>query len=79
MSEDNIVRFPGVTLLDLDPDLILKEAKGRLDKVMILGYTKDGEEEYFAASFADGGTAVWLLERMKMLLLSVVDEDDEDY
>lgn len=74
---DNVVRFPGVTLLDLDPDVILKEAMGVLDKVLIIGYTKD-DEEFFSASFADGPTAVWLMERMKLMLLNIVDELDDD-
>ena len=76
-TPDNVVRFPGITLLDLDPDDMLKEAMGKLEKVLIIGYTEEGEE-YLSSSFADGPTAVWLLERMKMLLLTVVDVDDED-
>lgn len=74
---DNVVRFPGLTLLDLDPDDMLKEAMGKLEKVLIIGYTEEGEE-YISSSFADGPTAVWLLERMKMLLLTIVDVEDED-
>ena len=76
-TPDNVVRFPGVTLLDLDPNDILKEAMGKLEKVIIIGYTEEGDE-YFSSSFADGPTAVWLLERMKLLLLSIVDDDDDD-
>ena len=76
-NPDNVVRFPGITLLDLNPDDMLKEAMGKLDKVLIIGYTTD-DEEFFSSSFADGPTAVWLLERIKMLLLTIVDEDDDD-
>lgn len=73
----NVVKFPGETLLDLNPDDILEEAKGKLDQVLILGYTTEGEE-FFASSFADGMTAVWLLERFKALLINIVDDDEDD-
>lgn len=73
----NVIKFTGETLLDLNPDDILEEAKGQLDKVLILGYTKE-DEEFFASSFADGMTAVWLLERFKHLLITVVDDDEDD-
>lgn len=76
-NPDNVVRFPGVTLLDIDPDVILKEAMGTLDKVLILGYTKE-DDEFFASSFADGPTAVWMMERFKLQLLNIVDEDDDE-
>jgi len=35
-----IIRFNGVTRLDIDPDLVLKDAIGRLAGVVILGYDK---------------------------------------
>lgn len=73
----NVIKFTGETLLDLNPDDILEEAKGKLDRVLIIGYTKD-DEEYFGASFADGMTAVWLLERFKHLLINIVDDDEDD-
>jgi len=73
----NVVKFPGETLLDLNPDDVLEEAKGKLEKVIVIGYTDDGLE-YFDSSFADGMIAVWLLERIKMMLLTVVDEDEDD-
>lgn len=73
----NVVKFPGETLLDLNPDEMLEEAKGKLEKVMIIGYTAEGDE-YFDTSFADGMIAVWLLERIKYLLVSIVDDDEDD-
>lgn len=69
-----IIEFTGITKLDLPPDRILENAKGKLQGVVLLGYDHD-ELEFFASSFADGGTVIWLLERCKQLLLSVeVDE-----
>lgn len=65
----NVVNFTGVTKLDLPPDRMLESAVGKLEGVVLLGYTKDGEE-YFASSYADGGDMLWLLERAKKALLS---------
>ena len=70
---DNVVRFPGITKLDLDPDLVLREAIGKLEGVLLLGYTKDGEC-YFASSYADGGEVMWLVERFKHHFHTVIDE-----
>ena len=66
----NIIPFNGITRLDLDPDRVLENTKGKLDGVILIGYDKQGEE-YFASSYADGGDVLWLLERMKLRLLNV--------
>jgi hypothetical protein len=70
---ENIIEFTGITRLNMDPDRALEKAKGQLGGVLILGFAKDGEE-YFASSYADGGTALWLLERCKHRLLTAADE-----
>jgi hypothetical protein len=67
----NVVRFPGITRFDLDPDLILQEAMGKLEGVVITGYDKHGNT-YFASSYSDGGNAMWLLEICKKALLDAV-------
>lgn len=67
----NVVNLPCITRLDIPPDRILQEAMGKLESVVVIGYTKDGE--YFASSQADGAEVVWLLERCKLKLLRVVD------
>lgn len=64
----DVVTFRGITKLDLPPDRILEDAVGKLQGVVILGYTKDGDE-FFASSYADGGNVLWLLERLKKQLL----------
>jgi coenzyme F420-reducing hydrogenase delta subunit len=66
----NVIRFNGVTRLNVEPDIVLEAAIGALDGVVVLGYSKDGEE-YFASSYADGGDVLWLLERLKKQLLEV--------
>lgn len=68
----NVVDFPGITRLNLDPDRTLENTKGKLDGFIICGYDKEGDE-YFASTFADGGEVLWLLERCKKKLMEVQD------
>lgn len=44
-----------------------------LTSAIILGWDEDGDI-YFAASMADGGDALWLIEKAKRALLSYGDE-----
>lgn len=74
MNGKNVVRFPGVTRLDIDPDQVLQEAIGQLEGVVIAGCTKDGEH-YFASSYADGGETLWLLEACKKRLMEIGSND----
>lgn len=69
----NVIPFNGITRLDLDPDMVLENTKGKLEGVIIIGYDKDGHE-HFASSYADGGDVLWLLERMKLRLLNIEEE-----
>lgn len=73
----NVIMFDGITSLDRNPDLILEEAKGMLDSVVILGYGKDGEQ-YINTSIADGGDMLWLLEQVKLKLLTIGDALDDE-
>ena len=63
-----IIPFTGITKLDLPADRVLEGAMEKMEGVVLLGWTKDGLE-YFASSYADGGTVMWLLERCKMRLI----------
>lgn len=65
-----VIPLNNVTRLDLPPDRVLEAAIGELSNVVVLGYDKDGGE-YFASSVADGGTVVWLMERLKLKLLTI--------
>lgn len=69
-----VLDFPGITTLDLDPDRMLARAAGELATVIIIGETKDGEE-YFASSVASGPEVLWALERAKLKLLRTVEGD----
>ena len=70
MSKDNVVDFPGVTRLDVDPEKILNGAANQLETCVIIGYDKDGEF-WFSSSVADGGDVLWLLKLAEQALLSV--------
>jgi hypothetical protein len=66
-----LVRWKGVTKLDLQPEVVLNAALAtNLKCVVVLGYD-DAGEEYFASSMADGADCLWLLERMKHRLLTI--------
>ena len=70
---DNVVNFPGITTLDMDPERILEGArKANLSDIVILGYDQAGDE-WFASSVADGAEVLWLLERLKLQLLRIAD------
>lgn len=71
---DNVVILPVVTSLDIPASRVL-DAAGEEDfaQVVVIGRTVDGEE-YFASSAADGGDVLWMIERAKHRLLSVVDD-----
>ena len=69
-----ILKFTGITFLDMPTDTILDGAKGKLEIVIVLGYTNDGKE-HFAASMADGADALWHLQRAAHKLLCMPDEE----
>jgi len=73
MSDDNVIKFSGVTYADIPPDDVLNGAMGRLSGVVVLGHHIDGDE-YFASSYADSAQTLWLLERLKQRLLETGDE-----
>lgn len=68
----NVVDLPVISTLARDPARILAKAHDAgLTDVVIIGHDKDGRE-FFASSKADGGDVVWMLERAKLKLLSLV-------
>mgnify|MGYP003658621935 CR=1 FL=1 len=67
----NVVSAGIVTSLDIPPSRVLAGAlDANLTDVVVIGYTQDGDE-FFSSSMADGGTVLWLAEKMKASLLSV--------
>lgn len=69
-----VIPFTGVTKLDLDADTVLENLKGDLEGFVIAGWDKEGNE-FFSSTYADGGTVLWLVERLKKKLLEVPDEE----
>ena len=64
-----LIRWRGVTRLDIPVERVLDEARAAgLKCTVVLGYDSEGEE-YFASSIADGADVLWLLERLKLQLL----------
>lgn len=66
----NIIQFRGITKLDLDPDIVLENLKGKLDRFVLIGYDKEGEY-FFSSTMGDGGDVLWLTEKLKMQLMNV--------
>lgn len=65
----NVVTLPVVTRLNLNADRTLENLHGKLEGFVIAGYDTEGIE-FFSSTYADGGDALWLLERCKIALLS---------
>lgn len=69
--KDNVVILPVVTSLPIPVERVLgKAVEADLKTVVVLGYTREGEE-YFASSISDGGEVNWLMDQLKLQLLNV--------
>ena len=66
---DNVIPLGNITKLDLNPDIVLENAKGKLSNFVIMGWDKEGEL-YFASTFSDGGNVLWIMEKAKQALLN---------
>jgi hypothetical protein len=73
---NNVVDLPVITTLPLNPDRLLNNAIGKLQRVVIIGIDHGGNE-VFASSEAGGGTVLWDLERTKHKLMRIVDDLSE--
>jgi len=65
-----IIPLGNVTRLDIPADRVLQAGIGKLDGVVIMGRQTNGEY-YFASSIADGGTVLWLMEKLKLKLMGL--------
>lgn len=69
-EESNVVELPVLTRLNIPAERVLNTALERnLDSVIILGYDKEGGE-YMSSSMASGPEIIWLMERLKHILIS---------
>lgn len=62
------------TTLDISPERVLEGAMGKLESVMLVGHTPDGEL-YIASSMANRAEMNWLADKLKMELLSAARGD----
>jgi hypothetical protein len=72
---ENIIQFPGTTTVDLDPDEVLEASKGQLERFILVGYTKDTGDYWFAATHGDNEKNNWLLDKFKQFLLNLEAEE----
>jgi len=69
MTEDNIVKlYPHNAALN--PDVVLEQAVGVYDQVLVLGYTKDGKLDVRASLNFDMKSILFALEAFKHQVLS---------
>jgi len=74
-SGNNVVVAPIVSRLDGDPNWVIQQAASEpLSSVAIVGEDSQGTE-YFFSNMAGGPEVLWMLERAKLKLLRVVDEE----
>lgn len=72
----DVTILPVVTKLPIPPERVLNGAlEVEFEDVIVIGFTKTGDG-YFASSSADGGDVVWQLERAKLKLLKIVDDEN---
>ena len=65
-----VIPLNNVTRLDIPADRVLQGCMGELEDVVIMGKQPDGKY-YFASSVADGGTVLWMMEKLRLKLMGV--------
>lgn len=61
-----------LTVADMPPDKVLQAAQGKLDEVVVVGVTAEGEL-WVAASTSHNPTVHWLLARGQRFMLDQID------
>jgi hypothetical protein len=70
-----VLHFTGESTLDFAPDRVLQIAMGKLTRVTVIGIDKDGYE-YVGFSSTDPGAILWDIERAKLNLLRLPEEEE---
>jgi hypothetical protein len=70
-----VLHFTGESTLEFAPDRVLEIAMGKLTRVVVIGIDKDGYE-YVGYSSTDPGAILWDIERAKLNLLRLPDEEE---
>ena len=73
----NVVSLGNITVLDHDPDKVLANLIGKLDRCVVLGMDKQDNFRFYS-SMADGAEAILLTEIAKKRLLEYIDGDTDD-
>ena len=76
-TSNNIIRFTGLTKLDLTPDVILSDAADKLESVIVIGTTKTGDQ-YFSSSSSDAKDIMWHIETAKYMLMETIFYPEEE-
>ena len=70
----DVVYLKTPTRLDIPAERVTKAAaETELDGVVVVGFDAEGQF-YFASSYADGGSVLWLFEMAKKKLLEIEDD-----
>jgi hypothetical protein len=68
---EKVTVLPVITTLDLDVERVLQAAiDAKPKRVWVIGEDADGAL-YFASSCADGGEALWWMEKAKRALMEI--------
>jgi len=68
LNSPNIIQLTNGEEGHIDPDKVLASAFTKLEKVVLAGVDKEGRY-YFASSIGDGGEILWLVEKLKFILM----------
>lgn len=66
--DSNVVKFYPADAAK-NPDNVFEQAMGQYDKVLILGYDKDGCFDPRASSNLSEETILWMMEHFKMKMM----------
>lgn len=66
----NVIQLPCTTTVDIPPDTVLEGAIGKLETVVVIGWTHDGDL-YVAGTSSKPAEVSWLMENAKQLLLEL--------
>lgn len=74
---DNIEIFPAAKPSEMEPDIFLQKATGKLQDVVIIGWEKDSDDFYLASSTPRLAEINWLLDIAKKRIMDMATEGDE--
>lgn len=70
MPDDNVINFPGITRWDLPVERVIDNIPKDMEAIVVIGWDADGDL-YAASNKASGPEVLWLLEQVKLKLLTI--------